>query len=85
MALDITYSADFERVWKAWLKVPKPKTRNIKATAYKAWQSANNQMKFTPNDVDYIILNIEEQARYNRDWLKEQGKYIPAMIVTGKL
>ena len=78
MPLDITYTDEFERVWKVWLEVPKPHTRNNKALGYRAWQSAMKLMKFTQSDVESIVDNIREQARWNADWVVEHGKFVPA-------
>lgn len=59
-------SDSFDRFWAAY-----PKKRN-KGDARKVW----NKLKPKPKLLEQILSAVEQQSQ-SRDWLKEDGKYIP--------
>jgi len=77
--LDITYSLDFERIWKLWLSIPQPRGRSKKGPSYKAWQSADKLLIFAQSDVDFIYNDIDARRRTDKRWLIDHGRYVPML------
>lgn len=66
MPLEDTYSDEFLRVYAAY---PSWKTgRTKKALAWKAWKSAKKALKFTDEDVNYIVSHINRRKDKDVKW-----------------
>ncbi len=66
MALQRNYSPRFERIWSVYPKWPTGRSR--KELAWKAFQSADKVLKFTDADIEAIVDNIRERARFCETW-----------------
>ena len=66
MPLDSTYSADFERIWRAYPRWPKG--RSVKRLAWDKWEKARKELEFTPEDVQAILDGIDERKRQHEYW-----------------
>ena len=77
MGLGNDYSERFERVWKVWKAIPQPRGRSKKQPSYKAFASADKLLKFTEEDLDIIIADMEARAREDARWQINHGQFVP--------
>lgn len=66
MSLTKSYPADFERVWQAYPSWPKG--RSVKKLAHAAFEKAKKYNGWTPEDIDELVLEIENQKRRRKSW-----------------
>ena len=66
MALERKYSERFERIWAVYPKWPTGRSR--KELAYKAFAAADRILRFTQDDIDQIIANIQARKKDCETW-----------------
>lgn len=66
MALSIQYPEDFLRLWNAWPKWPAGRSR--KQEAYKKFQAAKRELKFTDQDITDLVKLIEQMKLDHERW-----------------
>ena len=66
MGLHKTYPRDFERVYEAYPKWPKGRTK--KHEAFKKFEQVKREDQLTPKDIDELITIIDKMVRMRKSW-----------------